>query len=216
MAANNIIADVQLEMVTDKELLEVSQEIIDETMYLSKTIDDFRDFFKPNKNKEEIQVEEVFEEAQKVMGKSFENSEITLGKNFTCSSKIETYKRELMQVFLNLLKNSQEALLEHRGDERKINVTCEELSNTIVFSISDNAGGIKEDIIGKIFDPYFSTKDEKVGTGLGLYMSKIIIEKHLKGTISVANKNDGVVFEIVLPKEMGQWDRRKKGGESRD
>ena len=199
MSANNIIADVHLESITDEALLEVSNDILLETEYLSKTIDDFRNFFKPNKNVEMVNIQDLFDEVLKIMGKSLEANNIEVLKNFQTQKQIETYSRELLQVLINILKNAKDALVANTTKERKIELITERLEQNVIISIRDNAGGIDEAIMGKIFDPYFSTKDEKNGTGLGLYMSKTIIEKHLQGSIEVQNYSAGVSFKIVLP-----------------
>jgi len=108
----------------------------------------------------------------------------------------------LLQVFINILKNSKEALSENKIKDPIIQVTTKEDEDFVYISICDNAKGINPDIIAKIYDPYFTTKDEKIGTGLGLYMTKTIVEKHLNGTIKAYNRKDnGVCFEISLPKK---------------
>jgi signal transduction histidine kinase len=198
MGANNILIDIELENIKEETLQMEANSILLQTQHLSKTIDDFRDFFKPNKEKERVLIPSVLEEALAVIGKSFENSNIIVQNIYDSSTEVEIYARELLQVFLNLLKNAKEAL--QGQDQRKITNTVYENENEVVIEICDNGGGIKDDIIDKIFDPYFSTKDEKNGTGLGLYMSKIIVEKHLKGKLEVSNRANCVCFMVKIPK----------------
>jgi signal transduction histidine kinase len=198
MGANNILIDIELESINEETLEMEANSILLQTQHLSKTIDDFRNFFKPNKEKERVLIPSVLEEALAVIGKSFENSNIIVQNIYDSSTEVEIYARELLQVFLNLLKNAKEALMEQ--EERKITNTVYENENEVVIEICDNGGGIKDDIINKIFDPYFSTKDEKNGTGLGLYMSKIIIEKHLNGKLEVSNRANCVCFMVKIPK----------------
>jgi len=200
MDANNIIADIELESVSNEALMKDAQSIIKQTQHLSKTIDDFRDFLKPNKQKEKVLVSDVFSETLSVIGKSLENNNIKIQNKFDTSTQVQIYSRELLQVLLNILKNAKEVLIENREKERKITNSIFEDEKYINIEMCDNAGGIKDDIIDKIFDPYFSTKDEKNGTGLGLYMSKIIVEKHIKGILQVQNKKDGVCFRVRIPK----------------
>ncbi len=200
MGANNILADIELDMIDAESLKTTSLTILSQTQELSKTIDDFRNFFRPVKMAEEVLVEDVFTEAFSVLGKSLENHDIEVKKEFHSSNKIETYSRELMQVFINILKNAKEALVENRARKREINISIEDGLDIVVINICNNGGTIPENIIDKIFNPYFSTKDEKNGTGLGLYMSKTIVEKHLQGTLSVINIAEGVCFKISLPK----------------
>ena len=199
MGANNILADVELHMVEEKSLVSGAEGIIEQTLELSKTIDDFKNFFKPEKLAVEILPEDIFNEAFGVIGKLLENSSIELVCEFNNGKKITTYSRELMQVLINILKNAKEALVEKREHKRKIFISIANNKNEVFIKICDNAGGIKEEIITKIFNPYFSTKDNANGTGLGLYMSKTIVEKHLNGVITAYNKDEGACFEIKLP-----------------
>lgn len=203
LCANNILTDVILEEVDHEALTRNSQDIIDQTKYLSQTIDDFRNFFKPNKEKSEVTIQEVIEEVKNMMKATLSNNRIELRENYSSHKKIKTYKKELVQVLINLLKNSQEVLGEKNSDSKIINIHEYIKNNNVILQICDNAGGIDEENIHKIFEPYFTTKDEKNGTGLGLYISKVIIEQHLKGTIKAFNKDDGACLEITLNIEEG-------------
>jgi len=198
MGANNILADVELEMIDKDSLKEVSDEIIIQTNELSKTIDDFREFFKPKKKKEIVSVHDVFEDALNIIGKSLENNDITLNKKFHSKKQIKTHSRELMQVILNILKNAKEILHENKIKNKEILISTIDDEDGVKIEICDNAGGIPQWVIPKIFDPYFSTKNDKTGTGLGLYMCKTIVEKHLHGTIHAFNNNNGACFKIIL------------------
>jgi PAS domain S-box-containing protein len=208
MGANNMLVDIELEEVDNRAFKEQAESILKQTEYLSKTIDDFRNFFKPDKKMEEVKLEDIMEDAQKIIGKSLENNSIILNITHSDGYKVKTYSRELLQVYINLLKNAKEALLENREDDREINVVIQDDKNFVITTICDNGGGVPNAIIDKIFNPYFSTKDEKTGTGLGLYMSKTIIEKHLHGTIRVKNSKEGACFTVKIP--------LKWGGELRD
>ena len=199
MGANNILADIELEMVDNEQLKKDSNDIIEQTRHLSKTIDDFRNFFKPNKDVDRVNIRQVYSDAYGVIGKSLENNDIEIEEDFKEDCEIETYSRELMQVLINLIKNSKEAMIEKKIDNKKIKISVRRLDNELLISICDKGGGISENAKNRIFEPYFSTKDEKTGTGLGLYMSKTIVEKHLIGTIGFENMDDGVCFEIKLP-----------------
>ncbi|MEA1914140.1 MAG: HAMP domain-containing sensor histidine kinase [Campylobacterota bacterium] len=107
------------------------------------------------------------------------------------------YPNELGQAILNIVNNAKDVLIENEVQNKKVEIVLNE--NHII--IKDNAGGIPKDIIDKIYDPYFSTKEEKNGTGLGLYMTKLIIEDHMGGKLSVSNDKDGAVFKIVFRDE---------------
>jgi signal transduction histidine kinase len=122
--------------------------------------------------------------------------------DFKSNINISTYTNEIKQVLLNIIKNSEDILIDKNIKNPQIDIKT--YQNTI--EISDNGGGIPEDIIDKIFDPYFSTKRKKDGTGLGLYMSKIIIEEHCGGKLSVKNNKNGAAFTIDLPSIQGEID----------
>lgn len=199
MGANNMLADIALETVELENFKHESQQILKQTEYLSKTIDDFRTFFRPNKEKDKIKVIDIFLEAKQIMGKSLEYYNIELVLSDHSSEMILTYSRELLQVVLNLLKNAKEALEAKKTQNAYIHVSIESFTESVVITVCDNGGGIEETLMERIFEPYFSTKDAKTGTGLGLYMSKTIVEKHLHGSIRVSNSDKGACFTITLP-----------------
>lgn len=167
--------------------------------YMSKTIDDFRDFFKPEKAKQKIKCSQLTFKAQEFLNYMFKVDEIEFKSVIVNDANLNLHVNEVVQVFINIIKNARDAMLEKKIVKRKIVVTHDFNEKYAIIEIEDNAGGIPTEIIGRIFDPYFSTKKSKNGTGLGLYMSKKIIEQYCFGKISVKNKNDGVVFRIELP-----------------
>ncbi len=175
------------------------QRIIKYTQHLSDTIDVFRTFYKPDKEKRKESIILPIENTLKIIETSLINSDIKLIKKFNISENVLIYNNELIQVLSNILKNSKDNFIEKNIKNRIITIETEKKDNNIIIKISDNGGGIPPKIINKIFDPYFSTKDEKNGTGLGLYMSKTIIEKHHNGRLEVKNIKNGVCFEIILP-----------------
>ncbi|MCD6190177.1 MAG: PAS domain S-box protein [Sulfurimonas sp.] len=174
---------------TVSEGLENIQEYI---QTLSTTIDDFRNFYSPNKVSTSIKLEEIVAKSLKIISISLIEDNIELIQEYDSEEKIELHENEMMQVILTIFKNAQDQFLEKEIEKPSIKV----LTNKKMISICDNAGGVRKDIISKIFDPYFSTKSEKNGTGLGLYMSKIIIEEHHKATLSVKNIDGGACFTI--------------------
>ncbi len=200
MGANNILVDIALGNVSEEKLELEANSIAEQSQYLSKTIDDFRNFFRPNKEKEEVKIYNVLSEAVGIIGKSLENTNISISIKESETGLTKTYSRELLQVFLNLLKNSKEALVEHTKNDRHIDVVINSDEDTVTTTICDNGGGIDKKTMEKIFDPYFSTKNEKTGTGLGLYMSKTIVEKHLHGSIIVTSEDGTSCFKIVVPR----------------
>ena len=161
---------------------------------LTTTIDDFRNFYQPNKKSALVSLSDVIDKAINIIKPSLINHNVSIIKEYNWDEKVEVYDREVMQVILNILHNTKENFKEKKINNRNIIIKTE--NRTI--SICDNGGGISENIIDKIFDPYFSTKSEKNGTGLGLYMSKTIIEKHHNGKLSAQNNDNGVCFTIEL------------------
>jgi signal transduction histidine kinase len=111
---------------------------------------------------------------------------------------IKTFRNDIMQVILNLIKNANDAFVEQGIKGGEIKVGIGKTKNGFEIEVSDNAGGIPENILDKIFDPYFSTKDDKNGTGLGLYMSKMIVEEHLGGKLEVETDSEGTSFIMHL------------------
>ena len=170
------------------------------TENMSKTIDDFRNFFRPNKAKENFKINEGITKAVELIESTFEHNNIKLEKDFV-SSEIEFFgfANEFSQVILNLLTNAKDAVLENKIENPLIIIQTKIDDEYIYISIKDNGLGIKEEIINKIFEPYFTTKDEGKGTGIGLYMSKIIIENNMNGKIEVKNEQNGANVIIKLP-----------------
>ncbi len=183
----------------DKETaIELSDKISEYSQHLSSTIDDFREFFKPNRGKEETTYEELIRSALSIVEVSLKNKNIEIILDFECNETLLTYPNELKQVILNLIKNAEDAIVERGVENPHIEISTYRDGDEAVLQIHDNAGGVPENIIDKIFDPYFSTKLEKNGTGLGLYMSKTIIEEHCGGTLRVENSSKGALFTVRL------------------
>lgn len=186
---------------------DLSDEIIDQTVdnvslqldYMSKTIDDFRDFFKPGKGKDIVTIKKIIDKTREFLGPILKNASVNLNSNENEEIKVKTHFNEIVQVFINIVKNAVDVMREREVPSRQINIFYAQNENEIIIKITDNAGGIPLNVIDKIFDPYFSTKSNKNGTGLGLYMSKTIVEKHCNGKITAYNNNEGAVFEIRLP-----------------
>ncbi len=166
---------------------------------MSNTIDDFRNFFKPEKEKVLFDITASIVDTLNVLGPILEKEQIKIDIYMPETIYVKGYQSELGQVLVNLINNSKDALIEYNIDTQKIIKICtksDEEKNYI--TVEDNAGGIKDSVMHKIFDPYFSTKSEQNGTGIGLYMSKMIIEGHMEGKLSVENIDNGVRFTIEL------------------
>jgi len=176
-------------------------QVIDDTVQnLSETIDDFRNFYKPNKKATSIRLEDVILKSLNIIKTSLLNHDVKIIEQYNSKEDLFLYENEIMQVILNILKNSQDNFIEKNIENPYIKIT----TNKNSVSICDNGGGIKEDILPNIFDPYFSTKDEKNGTGLGLHMSKTIIEEHHNGSLIAKNIDGGICFVIVIDRLDGK------------
>ncbi len=171
------------------------------TQELSSTIDDFRNFYKSDKKPVFTTIETPLKKALNIIQSSLTKYYILVEKDFQSTSSIPIYDSELLQVYLNILKNSQDNFITNKTAHPLIKIRTRDTESSVCIEIEDNGGGIAKELLERIFDPYFSTKDEKNGTGLGLYMSKTIIEDHHKGCLRVMNYEDGVCFCIELPKK---------------
>lgn len=197
---NSILLKTMLdEKISKEELTKELNLITDYSQHLSLTIDDFRNFFKTDKIKSEISLEELIDKTINIIKIQFETKEIKVEKDYKFNEKILSYSTELQQVILILLKNAEDALIEKEIENKNIKISTYKENDFVIIEVEDNAKGIPNDIIEKIFDPYFSTKKEKEGTGIGLYMSKIIIDEHCSGNLSVKNSKFGAIFKIKLP-----------------
>ncbi len=176
------------------------------SQHLSKTIDDFRDFYKEDKEKHITTAKEIIDGSLNIILSTIKAKHIKIEQSLNSTQTINTYVNELRQVILNLLKNAEDVLTEKNINNPYILINTYDKNNSVHIEVIDNAGGINEAIFDKIFDPYFTTKDKTDGTGLGLYMSKIIIEDHCNGKLYVRNDKDttkskpkGAIFTIVIP-----------------
>ena len=166
--------------------------------HMSNTIDDFRNFFKPDKEKVQFNLREAIENTLSLLQLSLQNPQISIEVVVKEEPVIYGYPNEFAQVILNLLNNSRDALIEKEIDDPRVTITVDTDGNRAVVTVVDNAGGIPEGILDKIFDPYFTTKGPQSGTGVGLFMSQTIIEKNMGGRISVRNLADGAEFRIEV------------------
>jgi signal transduction histidine kinase len=187
---NNKLNDEKIEAFKKKSDITIQQ--------MSSTIDDFRNFFNPEKSKTVFCVNDVITHVLSIVSPMLKHKSIKV--IFKNEKHCDSYgfPNELGQSILNIMYNAQDALNEKKIADKYIEILLFCNADTIILSIHDNAGGIPEEIINQIFDPYFSTKSKKNGTGLGLYMSKIIIEDHMNGKILVSNKKNGACFKIYL------------------
>ena len=185
--------------ISDELLEQVLEDVNIQIDYMSNTIEDFRDFFKPNKEKNEIDLNELVLKAVDFLSYMLNLDSIKVNIDKSEDRKISVNVNEIIQVLINIIKNARDVMIESELEDREINIRTYVTDSNVVIEIEDNAGGIPSAIIEKVFDPYFSTKHNKNGTGLGLYMSKTIIEQHSLGKLTVSNSQLGAVFKIELP-----------------
>ena len=183
----------------DKDFLDDRMKEANEQLkYMSQTIDDFRTFFKPGKEKEYFDLKDEVKKAYKILKASLENDNINLQIYNNKQIQAFGYASEFSQVVLNIISNAKYVLLERNINNPKIEIYLSNNETNIFCEIKDNAGGIEDKYINRIFEPYFTTKEHH-GTGIGLYISKEIIEKHMKGTLQVTNTKEGASFIISMP-----------------
>jgi signal transduction histidine kinase len=168
--------------------------------YMSHTIDDFRNFFMPKKEKEEFFLHNIMNSVMTIISSSLENNKIVVTMEIDKDIKINTYLNEYQQVVLNIMKNAKDVLVCNDIKNSYIKIKAYKENKVIVLTIEDNGGGIVTKPKNKIFEPYFTTKSQADGTGIGLYMSKIIIDKNMNGKLKVTNTNVGAKFGIYIPR----------------
>ena len=205
VAATGIKMKKEYGILDEKELLESIESINNSAQFLSKTIDDFRNFYSDHKVTSDFYIDETIDKTLKLFGIQFNEYNISIIKDIK-KIKINSIENELIQVLINILNNSRDAF-EESEKKRLIFIDVYEEDNYLVIKIKDNAKGISEDILYKIFEPYFTTKHKSQGTGIGLYMSEQIITKHMNGLLEVSNQEFvydntnyiGAQFLIKLP-----------------
>jgi len=166
--------------------------------HMSSTIDDFRYFFKPEKEPHAFRIGEAVVKAVSVVEASFANGNIAIGIDIQDDMVVHGFPNEYSQVLLNLLNNAKDVFTGREIAHPKVEIRVFRQEGRAVLTVSDNGGGIPEDIKEKIFDPYFTTKPDDKGTGIGLYMSKLIIEKSMNGELTATNTAEGAEFRIRL------------------
>jgi signal transduction histidine kinase len=198
------IASLQMMHLTGKyskqelsEIIENSNETIE---YMSKTIQDFTEFLKPSEIREKLKIGTIFYQLMSLVKSDIQQYEIDFTINFKLDKDliIELNSSKFTQVIINIIKNAIDEFKSKHIENPTISIDIELINNVYTISIQDNAGGIPLEILNTIFEPYVSTKG-KNGTGLGMYMSKLLVESHLGGTIDVINQNGGALFSLKLP-----------------
>ena len=194
-------------LLSDEQFNETCEAINKNAQYLSHTIDDFKNFIKGERELSLFNLKENIESFISLVNGTIKKNDINLILNIDESININGYKNELIQCFINIFNNSKDVLNEKEIEEKFIFISTSKTKDSIIITIKDNGGGIPDNIISKVFDPYFTTKHKSQGTGLGLNMSYKLIVDGMKGSIEVSNKeynyNDikykGAQFTITLP-----------------
>ncbi len=207
--ASGMEVQIQLGLASNDDVSKSYHKIMGYVDFLTQTIEDFRGFLKEDKEKINFNIIETLNRTLSVTSASYKDTDITI-INDTNDKVLTSFgmPSELSQVFLNILNNARDILVDKDIKNKLVYIGCEQTNDTNIIYIHDNAGGIPDDIIDKIFDPYFTTKHQSQGTGIGLYMSQTIIEKTMSGTIQAMNKNRtvdkhdiyGACFKIEIPK----------------
>jgi PAS domain S-box-containing protein len=197
----NVKVKTQLGRLYETNLFSDMDKIDDQLAYLSQTIDDFRNFFKPDKGKNLVRIPDIIEKSLKIIEANLAINGVDIIKEVCSDVELMVYENELVQVFLNFFNNSLDVFLERDINNPKIIISCEVVKDWIEIVIEDNGQGASEDVINHLWDPYYSTKMEQHGTGLGLYMVQQIIESHCGGSVKAFNGKEGLSFMIKLPLE---------------
>ena len=205
VSASGMQVKKELGLLTDEDIYESINHIKNATQYLSNTIEDFRNFFSNNKISSNMNIRTTINKTLDLISSAFAKDQITIVRDIQ-NITFASFENEIIQVLMNILMNAKDAL-ENKESEKLLIIKVEKIKDDLIITIKDNAGGIKDSIIDKIFEPYFTTKHQFNGTGIGLYMSKLIVEKHLDGKILVQNIdfefNDktymGALFKVMLP-----------------
>ena len=180
---------------------EIYNQISTTLQHMSTTIDDFSDFFKPDREKREFVLSDTISQTMHLLKPMLKKDGIELVEDIDESITYIGYPNELSQAIINIINNAKEAFANQNINKKEISIRLSKSDNIIKIVICDNAGGIDEEILPKIFEPYFSTKGQKNGIGLGLYISKLVIQEHMGGILYAKNCEDGASFIIEFYKE---------------
>ena len=184
--------------LTQQELAQDVDSTMELIQFMSRTIDDFRNFFRQDKQKQPFSINQTVAKTVALLAPSLTSHNITVQAQQQEEVQAEGYANEYTQVLLNVIANAKEALITREVPDAAIELVITAEAGRSVVTISDNAGGIPDDVLPKIFDPYFTTKHQAHGTGIGLYMSKVIIEQNMGGSLTARNTATGAAFRLEL------------------
>ncbi len=200
-AAMKLNFSSHLNILENEEIQEKTKFIEQQSVKMSETISDFMNFFKPSTLKEDFFVLDIYKKILEFLEPQLKSKNIHLEIKNSDGVKIYGFKNEFEHILLNLINNAKDAFKNYERENKTITITVKDKEENTIIKVTDNAGGIPTAILNKIFNPYFTTKEQGEGTGIGLYMTKVIIEKHFNGTISATNAEDGAIFTLNFPKE---------------
>lgn len=197
---SKIYLNSKTEKLTPQMLEDDIKKLRELIQHMSSTIDDFKDFFKPDKEKVLFPLYKSIEESIRINDGGLANKEIEFHVDCPSDIVLNSFKKELSHVLLVLINNAKDAIIQREIEHGAITIKAYAQEHYIIIEVSDNGGGVKEEQLGHIFDPFFTTKEPTGGSGTGLYMSKQIIEQSMQGSISATNEHGGLVVTIVLPR----------------
>ena len=207
MGANNIRADIELDTLDIDTLETILNDISNETLYMSKTIDDFKNFIKGDQKKELFNLTNNIESFIDLAKGTIVNNNINIVKNLQNNIELNNYPNQLIQCYMNIFNNAKDILKEKVRSNKLVFISTFIQNDRVIIKIKDNAGGIDDNNINKIFEPYFTTKHKSKGTGLGLHMTYNLIVDGMGGTVEASNVSYeynsaeyiGAEFTISLP-----------------
>jgi len=199
LVMQDIYISDQLGNLTSKKVEDSYEKSNNLLQYMSQTIDDFRNFFKQGDESAQFSVKEAIDTVYNLVNTNLSYNQIECNIDVRHDSQVFGGLNEFKQVLINIINNAQEAINTYEKSNKQINILITQKNENAVVSISDMGGGISTNVMQKIFDPYFTTKEQTQGTGLGLYMSKQIIENSMCGSLTAKNINNGAEFTITLP-----------------
>ena len=208
--ASGISVQCSYEDISKEDLINNMKIIVEQTQYLSKTIDDFKNFIKPDENRKSINISSVVEKTISILKATLKNNDITLVKNLDEKFEIFGYENEFIQALINIINNAKDSIVHSQKESKRLIIlTSKKVDDKYILQIQDSGTGIDENIIDRIFEPYFTTKYKSQGTGIGLSMTYKILKEHHNASIVVSNQNFfyedisyyGASFEIIFSNE---------------
>jgi len=182
--------------LSQEELQEKLEKMQTRILYMSNTIEDFMNYYRPDKEKSTFKIIDALMQGIEV---AHTNKKIKLTVDSDKTLSFYGLKNEYVQVIVSILSNIHDLVIERKIENPEVDIKLYKENNDAILSITDNVGGIKNENLSKIFNPYFTTKHQSMGTGLGLYIAKMIIEDTMDGSLSVKNTDNGVTFTIRTP-----------------